>query len=343
MKEEYMANIYYEKDVKENVLRDETIGIIGLGSQGHAHALNLKDNGYRVRVGLRRGSRHWAQASEWGLAPAEVAEVAGEADVVMVLVPDEVQGDIYRHDIEPRLRPGQLLLFAHGFSIHFGQIVPPADCDVGMVAPKGPGSLVRREFVEGRGVPGLIAVHQDASGRAREKVMAYAAGIGCARAGLIDTTFREEAETDLFGEQAVLCGGITSLMKAGYETLVEAGYQPEMAYFECINEMKLIVDLIYQGGFAEMRRIISNTAEYGDYITQGKLVTGETKKAMRQILTDIQSGRFAREWILENQAGKPSFSAMRRSEAGLELETVGQSLRAMMPWLKKDGKPDAQR
>jgi ketol-acid reductoisomerase len=330
-----MAEIYYDKDANLELLKDKTIAIIGYGSQGHAHALNLFESGCNVVVGLREGSASRDAAQKAGLKVASPAEAAKQADMVMMLLPDELQPEVYARDIRENLEPGNMLMFAHGFSIHFHQIIPPKDVDVVMIAPKSPGHMVRREYEQGRGVPGLIAVYQDATGRSDDLGKAYAKGIGCTRAGLFRTTFREETETDLFGEQAVLCGGVTSLMKAGFETLVDAGYQPEMAYFECINEMKLIVDLIYEGGFDYMRYSISNTAEYGDFITQGKVITEESKKAMKGILEDIQTGRFAKDWILENKAGQPFFKSMRRLEAEHQLEKVGKDLRSMMSWLKK--------
>lgn len=331
-----MAKIYYEKDADFSLLKDRKICIIGFGSQGHAHAKNLKDSGCRVAV-VARGEKK-EEARQYGLETVSMAEGVKKADIVMILIPDENQSEVFEKEISAHLSAGQMLMFAHGFSIHFSQIIPPKNIDVTMIAPKGPGHLVRREFVEGRGVPALLAVHQDCTGQARELALAYAAGIGAARAGVIETTFKEECETDLFGEQAILCGGITSLMKAGFETLVEAGYQPEMAYFECVNEMKLIVDLIYEGGFSWMRYSISNTAEYGDYITQGKLVTTESQRQMKKILEDIQSGDFAKAWIQENKAGRPTFAAMRKKEGEQELEKVGEELRKMMPWLKGDGR-----
>jgi len=331
-----MAQIYYENDGDVKRLQGKKIAVLGFGSQGHAHAMNLKDSGCDVIVGLRKDSQRQKRAEEYGFNVVTVAQAVQAAAIIMVLVPDELQAEVYRQEIAANLKAGQMLMFAHGFSIHFSQIVPPADIDVAMIAPKGPGHLVRREFTEGRGVPALIAVQQDGSGQARELALAYAKGIGATRAGVFATTFKEECETDLFGEQAVLCGGVTSLMKAGFETLVEAGYQPEMAYFECINEMKLIVDLIYEGGFSLMRYSISNTAEYGDYITQDKIISAAARKSMKKILQDIQSGQFAREWILENKAGQPSFQAMRRSGKEQQLEKVGRELRKMMPWLKKD-------
>jgi ketol-acid reductoisomerase len=331
-----MAQIYYENDGDLKRLQGKKIAVLGFGSQGHAHAMNLKDSGCDVIVGLRKDSKRQKQAAEYGLKVVTVSEAVKAAAIIMLLVPDEMQAEVYHREIANNLTTGKMLMFAHGFSIHFSQIVPSHDIDVAMIAPKGPGHLVRREFTEGRGVPALIAIQQDCSGQAKELALAYAKGIGATRAGVFATTFKEECETDLFGEQAVLCGGVTSLMKAGFETLVEAGYQPEMAYFECINEMKLIVDLIYEGGFSLMRYSISNTAEYGDYITQDKVITAASRKNMKKILEDIQSGRFAREWILENKAGQPSFQAMRKSGKEQQLEKVGRELRKMMPWLKKD-------
>lgn len=330
-----MAKIYYQQDCNLSLLEGKTVAVIGYGSQGHAHALNLKDSGVHVVVGLYEGSKSWKKAEEAGFEVYTAAEAAKRADIIMILINDEKQAKMYKESIAPNLKPGNALMFAHGFAIHFGQIVPPADVDVIMIAPKGPGHTVRSQYQEGRGVPCLIAVQQNATGKAHELGLAYALGIGGARAGVLQTTFREETETDLFGEQAVLCGGVTALMKAGFETLVEGGYEPESAYFECIHEMKLIVDLINESGFAGMRYSISNTAEYGDYITQNKIVTAETKKAMKQILTDIQDGTFARDWLLENQIGCPHFLAMRRRESQHQLEKVGGELRQMMSWTGK--------
>ncbi len=327
-----MAKIYYQEDCDLSLLQDKTIAIIGYGSQGHAHALNLKESGCNVIVGLYEGSKSWAKAEAQGLTVYTAAEAAKKADIIMILINDEKQGALYRESIEPNLRPGMMLMFAHGFSIHFGQIKPPADIDVTMIAPKGPGHTVRSEYQAGKGVPCLIAVAQDATGKAHDLALAYALGIGGARAGVLQTTFREETETDLFGEQAVLCGGVCALMKAGFETLVEAGYEPESAYFECIHEMKLIVDLIYESGFAGMRYSISNTAEYGDYITGPKIITDDTKKAMKKILADIQDGSFAKEWLLENQVGTPHFMAMRKREAAHQLEKTGAELRKLYSW-----------
>ncbi len=328
-----MATIYYDQDADLALLKDKKIAIIGYGSQGHAHALNLKDSGCDVRVGLYQGSKSWAQAEAAGLKVKLVADAAAEADIIMMLVPDTLQPEIYKASIAPNLRPGKMLMFAHGFSIHYGQIVPPANADVTMVAPKAPGHRVREIFPQGQGVPGLLAVYQDATGQAKQLGLAYAKGIGCTRAGVIETTFAEETETDLFGEQAVLCGGLSALMKAGFETLVEAGYQPEIAYFECVNEMKLIVDLIYQGGLSYMRYSISDTAEHGDYTGGPRLITEATKAEMRRMLAEIQDGTYARNWILENQAGRPSFNLIRKREQNTLIEQVGRKLRAMMPWL----------
>jgi len=328
------AKVYYESDAKLDVLKGSKIAIIGYGSQGHAQAQNLKDSGLDVIVSDLEGTPNYALAVEHGFKPVSAAEAAKQADVIQMLVPDEVQPAVYRSEIAPNLKAGKSLLFSHGFNIHFGQIVPPKDVDVFMVAPKGPGHLVRRTYVEGAGVPALIAVHQDASGKAKEKALAYANGIGAARVGILETTFEEETETDLFGEQAVLCGGCTELVMAGFETLVEAGYQPEIAYFECLHELKLIVDLMYEGGISRMRDSISNTAEYGDYTRGPRIITEETREEMREILAEIRSGEFAREWILENQAGRPVLNAARRHSARHPIEEVGARLRAMMPWLQ---------
>ena len=328
-----MTTMYYDNDAQIELLAGKKIAIIGYGSQGHAHALNLKDNGCTVAVGLRPGRPSWKAAQEAGLAVMTVAEAAAWADIVMVLAPDTLQPAIYRQDIEPGLKAGDMLMFAHGFNIRYHQIVPPADVDVSMVAPKAPGHRVREVFVEGGGTPGLLAVHQDASGRAKEMALAYAKGIGCTRAGVIETTFAEETETDLFGEQAVLCGGVSELIKAGFETLVEAGYQPEIAYFECLHELKLIVDLIQQGGLNYMRYSVSDTAEYGDYSCGRRIITGATREEMKTMLAEVQDGTFARNWILENQAGRPSFNTVREREREHMIERVGRRLRAMMPWL----------
>jgi ketol-acid reductoisomerase len=330
-----MARMYYDADANLDVLAGKTIAIIGYGSQGHAHALNLRDSGLNVVVGLYPGSKSAAKAEAEGLTVKTVSDAAAAADFIMILLPDEVMKTVYKHEIESQLTAGKVLAFAHGFNIHFAQIVPPADVDVVMVAPKGPGHLVRRTYEQGEGVPALFAVYQDATGRARDRAMAYAKGIGGTRAGILETTFREETETDLFGEQVVLCGGLSALIKAGFETLVEAGYQPELAYFECLHEVKLIVDLIVEGGLAKMRDSISNTAEYGDLTRGPRIVTDETRAEMKKILTEIQTGQFAREFVLENQAGKPGFTAMRRREAEHPIEEVGKDLRAMFSWLKK--------
>jgi ketol-acid reductoisomerase len=327
--------MYYDEDANLDLLAGKTVAIIGYGSQGHAHALNLKDSGVNVIVGLYPGSKSTAKAEAAGLTVKNVADAAKAADFIMILLPDEVQKTIYKTEIEPNLEAGNVLAFAHGFNIHFAQVIPPADVDVVMVAPKGPGHLVRRTYEQGQGVPALFAVYQDATGKARDRAMAYARGIGGTRAGILETTFREETETDLFGEQAVLCGGLSALIKAGFETLVEAGYQPELAYFECLHEVKLIVDLVVEGGLATMRDSISNTAEYGDYTRGPRVVTSQTKAEMKKILSEIQSGQFAREFVLENQAGKPGFTAMRRQEAEHPIEAVGKDLRAMFSWLKK--------
>ncbi|MFV0421388.1 ketol-acid reductoisomerase [Oleidesulfovibrio sp.] len=327
--------VYYEQDANLEVLKGKTVAIIGYGSQGHAHAQNLRDSGVNVIVGQRPGGPNYELAKEHGFQPLSAAEAAAQADLIMILLPDQYQASVYENDIKPNLSAGKSLVFAHGFNIHFNQIVPPKDVDVFMIAPKGPGHLVRRTYTEGGGVPCLVAIHQDASGKAMEKALAYAMGVGGTRSGVIETTFREETETDLFGEQAVLCGGISALIQAGFETLVEAGYQPEIAYFECLHETKLIVDLIYEGGLAKMRHSISDTAEYGDYVTGRRVVTEETKKEMKAVLKDIQEGRFARDFILECKANYPTFTARRRIEAEHPIEEVGAKLRSMMPWLKK--------
>ena len=328
-----MANIYYDADANLELLTDKRIAIIGYGSQGHAHALNLKDSGCQVVVGLREGSGSWAAAEETGLTVMLVAEAATWADIVTILVPDPAQPPLYRQVIAPGLKPGDTLMFAHGFNIRFHQIVPPPDVDVSMIGPKSPGHRLRDLSQEGVGTPALLAVHQDASGQAKEVALAYAKGIGCTRAGVIETTFAEETETDLFGEQAVLCGGVSALIKAGFETLVEAGYQPEIAYFECLHELKLIVDLIQQGGLSYMRYSVSDTAEHGDYTGGQRIITDETRAEMRRMLAEVQDGSYARSWILENQAGRPFFNTMRQREKEHPIEQVGRKLRAMMPWL----------
>jgi len=327
--------VYYEQDADLGLLQDKTVAIIGYGSQGHAHAQNLRDSGVKVVIGQRPGGPNYELAREHGFEPVSAAEAAKQADIIMILVQDQYQRGLYEADIKPNLAPGKAIAFGHGFNIHFEQIVPPKDVDVIMIAPKGPGHLVRRTYTEGGAVPALVAVHQDASGQALDKALAYAKGIGATRSGVIQTNFREETETDLFGEQVVLCGGVSELIKAGFETLVEAGYQPEIAYFECLHELKLIVDLLYEGGLSKMRWSISDTAEYGDYSRGPRIVTDETRKEMRKILKEIQQGEFAREFIMENMTGKAHFSAMRRLNQEHQIEQVGTKLRAMMPWLKK--------
>ncbi|MFL6479365.1 MAG: ketol-acid reductoisomerase [Bacillales bacterium] len=328
-----MVKVLYNGDIQEEVLQGKKIAVIGYGSQGHAHALNLKESGFDVVVGLREG-KSWDKAVEDGVDVRTVAEATAAADVVMVLLPDEMQPKVYEESIKPNLEAGNSLVFAHGFNIHFSQIVPPADVDVFLVAPKGPGHLVRRTYTEGAGVPALYAVYQDYSGQARDVALAYAKGIGSARAGVLETTFQEETETDLFGEQAVLCGGTTALIKAGFETLVEAGYQPEVAYFECLHELKLIVDLLYEGGFENMRYSISDTAQWGDFVSGPRVVNADTKARMKDVLTDIQTGAFAKGWILENQANRPQFNAINRAENNHQIEQVGRELRALMPFIK---------
>ncbi len=333
-----MAKTYYDNDANFDILNGKTVAIIGYGSQGHAHALNLKDSGVNVIVGLYEGSKSKAVAESQGLKVMNVADATRAADIVMVLIPDERQADVYKNEIAPNLKDGAALAFAHGFSIHFNQIIPPKTVDVFMVAPKGPGHLVRRTFVEGGGVPDVFAVEQDATGKCFDIALAYARGIGGTRAGVIQTTFKEETETDLFGEQCVLCGGITHLVQNGFEVLVAAGYQPEIAYFETFHEMKLIVDLMYEGGMAKMRKSISDTAEYGDYTTGPKIITPEVKKAMEKALAEIQDGTFARNWLLENRAaGRANFLAQRRIHAEHQIEQVGAKLRGMMSWLKDKG------
>lgn len=329
------AKVYYENDADLGHIKDKKIAVIGYGSQGHAHSLNLKDSGLDVRVGLRAGSSSWKKAEEAGLIVRTVADAVREADIVMILVNDEFQGDLYREEIGPNLKKGSAIAFGHGFNIHFGQVKPTADLDVFMVAPKGPGHLVRRVYLEGKGVPCLIAVHQNASGKARDIALAWAKGIGGARAGVLETTFKEETETDLFGEQVVLCGGTTALVKAGFETLVNAGYQPEIAYFECLHELKLIVDLMYEAGIAGMRYSISDTAQYGDMTRGPRIVNDDTKKEMVKILSEIQNGEFARDWILENKANRPSFNALTAKDREHQIEKVGKELRGLMSWVKK--------
>jgi ketol-acid reductoisomerase len=335
-----MATIYYEKDIDTSALEGQKIAVLGFGSQGHAHALNLKDSGFDVRVGLRPGSSSRAEAEKAGLTVKDTEDAAAEADVVMVLLPDTAQRKAYEEEIAPGLQPGNMLMFAHGFNIHFGTIAPPDGVDVTMIAPKGPGHLVRRTYEEGIGTPALIAVEKDETGTGKARALAYGAGIGAARAGLIETTFKEETETDLFGEQAVLCGGATSLIKAGFETLVAAGYQPEVAYFECMHELKLIVDLLYEGGMAWMRYSISDTAEYGDYTRGPRVIDDRVRAEMRTILDEIQSGAFAKEWIAEADGGFENFLRMRGENRKHQIEEVGAELREMMPWLGGKKAPD---
>ncbi|MDL2280462.1 ketol-acid reductoisomerase [Selenomonadales bacterium OttesenSCG-928-I06] len=330
-----IKKLYYEHDANWQIIKDKTIAILGYGSQGHAHALNLKESGAKVIIGLRTDSPTVKKAQKDGFEVFSVAEATAKADVTMILIPDERQGDVYKAEIEANLRPGSALAFAHGFNIHFNQIKPPKNVDVFMIAPKGPGHLVRRIFEEGKGVPCLMAIYQDFSGECQDLALAYARGIGGGRAGVLATTFKEETETDIFGEQAVLCGGVAELIKAAFDTLVDAGYQPESAYFECLHELKLIVDLIYEGGFAEMRHSISDTAEYGDYESGKRIVTEETRKEMKKMLQEVQNGEFAKKWIIENKTGRPSFNLLRAHEAEHRIEKVGKELRDMMPWLKE--------
>lgn len=329
-----MATIYYDKDANLDLLKGKVVGIVGYGSQGHAHAQNLRDSGCDVIIAEAKGTEGWKNAEAAGFKLMDAAGLAKEADIIAMLVPDTLQAKLYSAAIEKELKKGKMLMFAHGFNIHYTQIVPPPDVDVAMIAPKCPGHMLRQLYTEGSGSPALIAVHQNASGKARDIALAYAKGIGCARAGILETTFAEETETDLFGEQAVLCGGVTALVKAGFETLVDAGYQPEIAYFEVFHELKLIVDLFHRGGFSFMRYSVSDTAEYGDYTRGPRVIDEMVQDEMAQILTEIQDGSFAREWILENQAGRPVYNALKRQEAEHEIEVVGKELRAMMPWLK---------
>jgi len=329
------ARVYYDADADLGVLKGKKVAIIGYGSQGHAQAQNLRDSGVEVVVSDLQGSDNWKLAIEHGFKPMSAADAAKSADIIQILTEDESQSAVYKNEVEANLVPGNTLLFSHGFNIHFGQIIPPKDIDVIMVAPKGPGHLVRRVYTEGAGVPALIAIYQDASGKAKETALAYAKGLGATKVGVLETTFEEETETDLFGEQAVLCGGCTALVQAGFETLVEAGYQPEIAYFECLHELKLIVDLMYEGGMSKMRYSISNTAEFGDYTRGPRVVNEDTKEEMRYILDEIQSGEFAKEWILENKAGRPTFLASRRHGEQHLIEEVGSKLREMMPWIKE--------
>jgi ketol-acid reductoisomerase len=330
-----MVKIYYDSDADLGLLQGKTIAVMGYGSQGHAHALNLKESGCDVVVGLYEGSQSWEKAQADGLRVMTVAEAAKAADVVMILVPDQTQKKLYEESIRPHLKAGNTLMFAHGFNIHYNQVVPPPDVDVSMIAPKSPGHIMRDLYVAGEGVPGLLAVYQDSSGRAKEMALAYGKGVGCTRAGVLETTFAEETETDLFGEQTVLCGGVTELIKAGFDTLVEAGYQPELAYFECLHELKLIVDLIYKGGFSLMRYSVSDTAEYGDYTSGPRVIDSHARATMKQVLAEVQDGTWARNWIMENQAGRPRFNAMRRREREHKIEQVGKELRSMMVWLNK--------
>ncbi|MFX3625260.1 MAG: ketol-acid reductoisomerase [Ectobacillus sp.] len=328
-----MVKVYYTDAVQNNVLKGKKIAIVGYGSQGHAHAQNLRDNGFDVVIGVRQG-KSWEQAKQDGFEVKTVADAAKEAEVVMILLPDERQPEVYEAEIEPNLQSGNALVFAHGFNVHYKEITPPEDVDVFLVAPKGPGHLVRRTFTEGAAVPALFAVYQDATGTAFDKALSYADGIGSTRAGVLQTTFKEETETDLFGEQAVLCGGATALVKAGFETLVEAGYQPELAYFECLHELKLIVDLMYEGGLENMRYSISDTAQWGDFVSGPRVITDETKKAMKEVLADIQNGTFAKGWIAEHKAGRPNFNAINEAENQHQIEVVGRKLRSMMPFVK---------
>lgn len=332
-----MAKVYYDKDANLAILRGKKIAVVGYGSQGHAQAQNLRDSGLKVMVSELEGSDNWKLAVKDGFKPVSASEAAKEADLIQILTQDDVQARLYKTSVEPHLKKGKVLIFSHGFNIHFSQIVPPGNVDVIMIAPKGPGHIVRRMFVEGGGVPCLIAIQQNASGEAKKIALAYAKGIGGTRAGVIETTFKEEVETDLFGEQCVLCGGVTELIKAGFDTLVEAGYQPEIAYFECLNELKLIVDLIFEGGLTYMRYSVSDTAEYGDYTKGPRVIDASTRQRMKQILQDVQSGSFARDWILENQAGRPVYHALKKRDAEHPIEIVGKELRKMMKWIKPKG------
>ncbi|WP_181349085.1 ketol-acid reductoisomerase [Thalassobacillus sp. CUG 92003] len=329
-----MADVLYHNDIQDEVLKNKKVAVIGYGSQGHAHAQNLKESGHNVVVGLRKG-KSWDKAERDGIEVNTVAEAVAESDVVMVLLPDEHQPKIYEEHIKPNLKPGAAIAFAHGFNVHFDQVVPPSDVDVFLVAPKGPGHLVRRTFTDGAGVPALIGVEQNVSGEAKEIALAYAKGIGAGRAGVLETSFQEETETDLFGEQAVLCGGLSNLVKAGFETLTDAGYQPEVAYFECLHELKLIVDLMYEGGLENMRYSISDTAQWGDFVSGPKVVNDETKARMKEVLEDIQTGRFAKGWILENQANRPEFNAVNARESKHQIEAVGRELRSLMPFVEQ--------
>ncbi len=330
-----MAKMYYDKDANFDLILDKKVAVIGYGSQGHAHALNLKDSGADVTIGLYEGSRSWKKAEADGFTVMEVSEAAKACNVVVLLIPDELQRDVYTEKIKPNLDEGDALVFAHGFNIHFSQIVPPEYVDVFMVAPKGPGHLVRRVYEEGKGVPALVAVYQDFTGKAMDVALAYARGVGAGRAGVLETTFKEETETDLFGEQSVLCGGVTELIKAGFDTLVEAGYQKEIAYFECLHELKLIVDLLYEGGFENMRYSVSDTAEYGDYMVGRRIITEDTREEMKKVLKEIQHGQFAKNWLLENKLNRPEFNAIKNKELEHPIVEVGQTLRSMMEWIKE--------
>jgi ketol-acid reductoisomerase len=328
--------MYYDNDADLDLLEDKTVAILGYGSQGHAHSLNLKDSGVDVVVGLRPDSKSVEQARSNGLEVTDVAEAASRGDIVMVLLPDELHGQVWQEQIRDGIAPGKTLLFGHGFSVHYGEIEPPPEVNVALIAPKGPGHLVRRQFLEGSGVPGLVAVHADPSGNTLQLALAYAKGIGCTRGGVIETTFKDETETDLFGEQAVLCGGVSELVQAGYETLVDAGYDPKLAYFECLHELKLIVDLMYEKGLSGMRFSVSNTAEYGDYTRGKRIISDETRQAMKAVLGEIQSGAFAREWIAENRAGQENFKRMREEQANHQIEREGKQLRSMMDWIETE-------
>ncbi len=331
-----MTKMYYDADADSSLLTGKTVAIVGYGNQGHAHALNLRDGGSDVLIAEAPGSPGWEQAAAAGFRVTEAAEAAAQGDIITMLLPEQLHREVFRDSVMPALTSGKTLMFAHGFNVHYGQVVPPADVDVIMVAPKSPGNLVREMYVQGKGVPALIAVYQDVTGRARDLALAYAKGIGCTRAGVLETTFAQETESDLVGEQCVLCGGVTALIKAGFDTLVEAGYAPELAYFECLNELKLIIDLVYEGGLTHMRNRVSDTAEYGDYIAGPRLIDEHVRDTMREIVKEVQTGSFATKWLLENQAGRPEYTATKRRESELQIEKVGAQLRAMMPWLKKD-------
>jgi ketol-acid reductoisomerase len=331
-----MTKMYYDADADLGLLKGKTVAIIGYGNQGHAHALNLKESGVDVVVAEPQGTPGWEQAKAAGFMVTDAADATARGDIITMLLPEQLHRDVFRDAVLPSLKPGKTLMFAHGFNVHYGQVVPPANVDVIMVAPKSPGNLVREMYLQGKGVPALIAVYQDVTGRARDLALAYAKGIGCTRAGVLETTFAQETESDLIGEQCVLCGGVTALIKAGFDTLVEAGYAPELAYFECLNELKLIIDLVYEGGLTHMRNRVSDTAEYGDYIAGPRLIDEHVRDTMREIVKEVQSGSFATKWLLENQAGRPEYTATKRRESELQIERVGAELRAMMPWLKKD-------